>query len=714
MNALEITCQRLIAKDPSLGAIAAANLRAWLADEVPLAQSASIAAHLCAQPDAARINLIFDAFWQVLPIGTGGRRGRVGYGPNRLNPTTVALTVQGQCDYLKRALPDQQIRVVVANDVRVFNDIAGTYDFLPADHPLIGMSSRSLAKLACQVYAANGITAYLTTPDAESAVLATPELSFAIDALKADAGLNISASHNPPDDNGIKIYDGDGSQPVPPDDQAIVSVINEVKDVQIMPYAEARADGLIQAIPEHLHDDYLQTYVRAFHGSPTDVPIVFSPLCGCGNSTAGDVLRTIGFPVLTPPDQEADGSFASIPFKAPNPEVAAATLPAQAYANGRAAIVLSSDPDADRCGLDIQLQDGSWFHCDGNQIAAIVAYYLMVDPQGPQRRGLLIETVVTTRILSAIAARLGTPIVDDLLVGFKYISNVVKNLGPGQEYAHLDCQPDDLVFAAEESHGVMTIPTIRDKDATPACVYLAALHQRLHAEGRTLLDYYCDILTDLGAYDNVNRSIVMAGADGLRQKDAIMATLRTSQYSDFAGLTVTNSVDWWDEQRYGPFKSDTDRASRNVLRFDTPQATLIVRPSGTEPKLKFYIHLLPDAVSGEPDFGKVRRVAEDIAARVYNAVLALIDCSLSPAALCLPDIVPLPAKLAFDAELLPALPARLQGDSLPDLLAWLADSCAAMTPGTDPLPALKAALTEALKPADSAPMLEPIRSWCQA
>jgi phosphoglucomutase/phosphomannomutase len=714
MNALEITCQRLIAKDPSLGATAAANLRAWLADEVPLAQSASIAAHLCAQPDAARINLIFDAFWQVLPIGTGGRRGRVGYGPNRLNPTTVALTVQGQCDYLKRALPDQQIRVVVANDVRVFNDIAGTYDFLPADHPLIGMSSRSLAKLACQVYAANGITAYLTTPDAESAVLATPELSFAIDALKADAGLNISASHNPPDDNGIKIYDGDGSQPVPPDDQAIVSVINEVKDVQIMPYAEARADGLIQAIPEHLHDDYLQTYVRAFHGSPTDVPIVFSPLCGCGNSTAGDVLRTIGFPVLTPPDQEADGSFASIPFKAPNPEVAAATLPAQAYANGRAAIVLSSDPDADRCGLDIQLQDGSWFHCDGNQIAAIVAYYLMVDPQGPQRRGLLIETVVTTRILSAIAARLGTPIVDDLLVGFKYISNVVKNLGPGQEYAHLDCQPDDLVFAAEESHGVMTIPTIRDKDATPACVYLAALHQRLHAEGRTLLDYYCDILTDLGAYDNVNRSIVMAGADGLRQKDAIMATLRTSQYSDFAGLTVTNSVDWWDEQRYGPFKSDTDRASRNVLRFDTPQATLIVRPSGTEPKLKFYIHLLPDAVSGEPDFGKVRRVAEDIAARVYNAVLALIDCSLSPAALCLPDIVPLPAKLAFDAELLPALPARLQGDSLPDLLAWLADSCAAMTPGTDPLPALKAALTEALKPADSAPMLEPIRSWCQA
>ncbi|MFT5128946.1 MAG: phosphoglucomutase, partial [Rhodothermales bacterium] len=515
-------------------------------------------------------------------------------------------------------------------------------------------------------------------------------------------------------DNGIKIYDGDGSQPVPPDDQAIVSVINEVTDVRVMPFDEARAAGLIQAIPDHLHDDYLQTYVRAFHGSPSDVPIVFSPLCGCGNSTAGDVLRAIGFPVLTPPDQEADGSFASIPFKAPNPEVAAATQPAQAYATGRSTIVLSSDPDADRCGLDIQLQDGSWFHCDGNQIAAIVAYYLMVDPQGPQRRGLLIETVVTTRILSAIAARLGTPIVDDLLVGFKYIAHVLKNLGPGQEYAHLDCQPEDLVFAAEESHGVMTIPTIRDKDATPACIYLAALHQRLHAEGRTLLDYYSAILQDLGAYDNVNRSIVMAGADGLRQKDAIMATLRTSHYAEFAGLTITNSVDWWDEQRYGPFLSDTDQASRNVLRFDTPQATLIVRPSGTEPKLKFYIHLLPDAVAGEPDFCEVRKVAERIAARVYNAILRLIDCELSPAALSLPDIVPLPAKLLFDSELLPALPAQLEGDSLPDLLAWLADSAAAMTPGTDPLPALKAALLLALESADSATLLEPLRDWCLA
>jgi phosphoglucomutase len=714
MNTLETTCQRLIAKDPIPGATAAANLRAWLAGDVPLANSASIAAHLCEDPDEARINLIFDAFWQVLPIGTGGRRGRVGYGPNRLNPTTVGLTVQGQCDYLKRAYPDQQIRVVVANDVRVFNDIADTYDFLPDDHPLLGMSSRSLAKLACQVYAANGITAYLTTPDAESAVLATPELSFVIHAVNADAGLNISASHNPPDDNGIKIYDGDGSQPVPPDDQAIVSVINTVEDVQIMPYSEARAAGLIQAIPEHLHDDYLQTYVRAFHGTPSDVPIVYSPLCGCGNSTAGDVLRAIGFPVLTPPDEEADGSFAAIPFKAPNPEVAAATLPAQAYAEGRAAIVLSSDPDADRCGLDIQLQDGSWFHCDGNQIAAITAYYLMVDSQGPQRRGLLIETVVTTRILTAIAARLGTPIVDDLLVGFKYISHVLKNLGPGQEYAHLNCQPDDLVFAAEESHGVMTIPTIRDKDATPACIYLAALHQRLHAEGRNLLDYYADILQDLGTYDNVNRSIVMAGADGLRQKDLIMATLRSSQESEIAGMTVTNSVDWWDETRYGPFKSDTDKASRNVLRFDTPQATIIVRPSGTEPKLKFYIHLLPDAVSGEPRFCEVRRVAQGIADRVYNAILTLINCQLSPAALCLPDIVPLPAKLAFDADLLPALPARLQGDSLPDLLTWLADSCAAMTPGTDPLPALKTALVAHLASADSASLLEPLRQWCEA
>ena len=167
------------------------------------------------------VPLLFDAFWQVLPFGTGGRRGRVGYGSNRFNPTTVAMTVQGHCNYLSAAFPGKELSVIVANDVRVFNDFAGVYRFLGSEHPLLGTSSRSIAKLACEIYAGNGVVAYLAEPEADQSLLSTPELSFIIRKLQALGGVNISASHNPPDDNGIKVYDEYGGQPIPPHDQAL-------------------------------------------------------------------------------------------------------------------------------------------------------------------------------------------------------------------------------------------------------------------------------------------------------------------------------------------------------------------------------------------------------------------------------------------------------------------------------------------------------------
>jgi phosphoglucomutase/phosphomannomutase len=514
-------CELLGERYGELGRGASARLRQWLSGKVPYAYPEILDQHL----EEKHLALLFDAFWQVLPFGTGGRRGRVGYGPNRLNPTTVAMTVQGHCQYLRAAFPNRNdLAVVVANDVRVFNDVAGVYHFLGKDHPLLGVSSRSLGKLACEIYAGNGITAYFAEPGVEQAVLTTPELSFTIERLGAVGGINLSASHNPPDDNGLKVYDQYGSQPVAPNDQRLVEIMEQATDVRLLPFDRAFEQGLIREIPKELHQEYIETYVKLYDNIYTprpDAPIVYTPLCGCGLTTVYETLEELKFPVVTPPDEGPDGSFSIIPFKAPNPEVPQATEPAKAFAESKdAEIVLSSDPDADRVGLEIRLTDGSWYHFDGNQIAAILCYYLMLDPEGPQRRGLVIETLVTTRILGKIVEKAGDSwLIDDLLVGFKYVADALKELAkPAAQrkprYAALTCSPAQLVLATEESHGVVMVPTILDKDSTPACMYLAALYQRLRKQNQTLLDYYVRILEELGGYDDVNRSIMMVGSRG--------------------------------------------------------------------------------------------------------------------------------------------------------------------------------------------------------
>lgn len=696
---LEKICALLVDHYADLGRGAAERLRQWLSGAMPYAYPEILEKHLTEQS----LPLLFDAFWQILPFGTGGRRGKVGYGANRLNPTTVAMTVQGHCQYLKTAFPGRtDLTVVVANDVRVFHDVAGVYHFLDSVHPLLGVSSRSLGKLACEIYAGNGIVAYFAEPQNENAVLTTPELSYVIGELGAVGGVNLSASHNPPDDNGVKVYDQYGSQPVAPDDQKLVDIMSKATEIRALPFAQALADGLIRTIPRQLHERYIESYVKLYdqvYRPRPDAPLVYTPLCGCGQTTAGEVLQRLGFPWLMPPDQGPDGTFAVIPFKAPNPEVPEATAPARTWADSAgAAIVLSSDPDADRIGAEIQLSDGSWYHFDGNQIAAVLCYFLMLDPRGLRRKGLVIETLVTTKILGKIVEKAGDSwIVDDLLVGFKYVADVLKRLERGETYNGVQCAAQQLVLAAEESHGVLCIPSIRDKDATPACMFLAALYQRLQQEGRTLLDYYIQILEELGGYAEVNRSIMMAGAEGTMKKDRIMESLRRMPPRTLAGRPVNKVVDYWDQQTFGPFKSKTDELPRNVVQIFTDSFVVTVRPSGTEPKLKFYCQLYgePSQTKGMALLREARTKVDAVALWVYNELLGYIDTSLSEAALLLPDIIDLDRKQDFDQHTVERLREALLARNFPSLdqlLLWLRTEVAKMTPGADPLPALKAPL----------------------
>ncbi|NUM34006.1 MAG: phospho-sugar mutase [Candidatus Brocadiae bacterium] len=723
-KALNTMCELLEKKYGNPGKKAAENLREWIGDRLPCTYPEQIAKHL----EEKYLDFIFDAFWQILPFGTGGRRGKVGYGPNRMNPTTVAMTVQGHCQYLKSLFPDaKNLAVVVANDVRVFNDIAKTYSFLAKDHPLVGVSSRSLAKLACEIYAGNGITAYFADPENNQAVLSTPELSFLISELKTVGGVNLSASHNPPDDNGIKVYDQYGSQPVAPYDQILTDAMNKVSHVASMPFTKALSEGKIQKIAPEYHEKYIQTYIRLYnnvHKPDPKIPIVYTPMCGCGLTTVGEVLTRLGFPYLTPSDQKPDGSFAVIPFKAPNPEVFDSTRPARDFADqNKAGIVLSSDPDADRIGVEIKLANGSWYHLDGNQIASVLCYFLMLDPNGPKKKGLVLETLVTTKIIGKIVEkRGGSWIVDDLLVGFKHMAHVLKTLAKEGKYKHVQCSPDDLVLATEESHGVLLVPSIKDKDSVPAAMYFAALYQMLHKQGKNILDYYIQMLEELGGYDNVNRSIMMSGAQGMLKQKKVMEALRENLPKTFGGYKVNKISDYWNEKDFGPFASETDRLPRNVLQIFTDAFVITIRPSGTEPKLKFYCQLLPhgekSSLKGQALLSHIRSEADKAARVVYNEILAKIGCSMEEEGLLLPDIVDLDNKIAFQKKTVPALLESLQSKRFAqkeEALQWLKQEAAAMTPGADPLPALKKPLAYLCdlwqKQLPSCPVLASLKEW---
>jgi phosphoglucomutase/phosphomannomutase len=627
-----------------------------------------------------RFEDLLDSFFRVLPFGTGGRRGPVGIGTNRFNPFTLASSVQGHAEFLRRYEPGDAHSVVVVYDVRVFSDLRKVYNAdLP--NPVSGVSSRDFARIAAEVYAAMGVRVFFP----EQGYLSTPELSFAIRRLGATGGLNISASHNHPDDNGGKFYNRHGAQHVPPRDEDLADLVDAVREIRRMPFEAARAAGWIAPIPPEQHRAYVDlNLAQSLAPQARGARVVFTPLSGTGGNTVGAVLAAAGFRVESVPEEaEPDGSFSAVPFRAPNPEVRESMERAmrQAEACG-AELVMACDPDADRIGLCARAADGRYRFVSGNEIAALVVHYKLEKLAALgrlPRKPLVVKTEVTTELIAPIARKFGAVLVGDLLVGFKYHGHVLERIESGDYPGGFTLA--DFVAGVEESHGVLVTPEIRDKDAAGAAILLAELASELAGQGRTLVDYLDAIYLELGYFANRLTSTVMTGAMGLANIRRIQAALRERPPAELAGLRVTSAIDRLDESGpLGPLVSRTDAASRDVLVFRLEGgARAILRPSGTEPKNKSYVEVpLPPLGVGAGAAALARQREEgdrrtlEIADALSLSMLRVIGVDLPRFALRVSGLVSLDKRIDFAHRFVPALVERARAHPAPDgLRAWI-------------------------------------------
>jgi phosphoglucomutase/phosphomannomutase len=621
------------------GVRAAQNARLWIDGNLPFVRSDDVVRFV----EAAPTDLVIDSFRKAITFGTGGQRGPVGIGPNRINLHTAAKTVVGHAEFLtkKSASPG---RVVVANDTRIFTDIAGAYGFMSDAWELRGMSSRSLAAFACAIYRAYGITPILIDPasaDPYDAYMATPELSYAIRQLAAAGGLNVSASHNHPDDNGLKVFNPAGGQYCPPDDGLLADTVLAAQPTPALEQ-EVQRQAPAEPVPADVHTRYIDMYASANNVATSRadraaVPVVYSPMGGTGLATVAEVLRAAGFRVETPPGHGPDGTFAAIPMRSPNPEIPGVAQPSTDYADTiDATLVLSTDPDADRLGVEVKA-DGVWRHLTGNQIGAIALYYITADPDGPRTHGEIVTTIATSRVLRAISDLVaGNNIQDELLIGFKFIGQYLDDHLTGR----------DFMFAAEESHGYLTSADLRDKDAASIAALIAGLHLREVGRGRDLWQYLMSIYDRVGVYSELGRSLVFPGVEGANKIAEMMRSLRADPPTEVGGEPVVTVGDYLSDA-YGEIRTDGERAARNLLVIATDHYRVVVRPSGTEAKLKYYFDYReqPGSVPAATRYADVDAIHREACDAFYGEVAIRAGYKLSRAAIALPDVLPVDEKL---------------------------------------------------------------------
>lgn len=550
------------ANQNKLTAGAVANIRAWLTEPRYSEYAGEVAAHIAERKWKA----LDDAFWTVIPFGTGGRRGRMyPIGCNAINDRTIGESAQGLADYIKKSVGGSTpLSCAIAYDTR--------------------HNSRHFAELCASIMVAAGFKVYFMDD-----YRATPVMSFLVRHKHCSCGIMVTASHNPPSDNAVKVYGSSGGQLVPPHDKNVIRQVESVKEIKRVAFDEAVADGRIEFCTDEIDAAFTKEVAAQAFDGPRDLKIIFSPLHGVGESAVCPVLKAVGFTDVEVygPHREPNGDFPNVPEHVSNPENPAVfdAIIDRAKQTG-AELILATDPDCDRMGAAAPLtldSSGPWSTFTGNQLGALLTDYVL-----EMRRGQLtpehyvVKTLVTTEMIRRIADSYGVKTKGNLQVGFKWIGELMDKLGP-----------DKFILGTEESHGYLVGKYARDKDAAVACLLLSLLAARLKAEGTSLHEKLEALYWQHGYHLENLMTIKMEGSDGMQRMQRLMAQFRDTPPKELGGVKVTGVRDYLAGKTLRPNgdSEPLDGPSGNMVILDLADKGnyIAVRPSGTEPKTKFYM-----------------------------------------------------------------------------------------------------------------------------
>ena len=504
-----------------------------------------------------------DSFYRNLEFGTGGLRGVMGVGTNRMNKYTVGMATQGMANYLKKSFPNQEIKVCVGHDSR--------------------NNSRFFAETTANVFAANGIKVYLF-----SELRPTPELSFAIRFLGCKSGVVCTASHNPKEYNGYKAYWDDGAQLVPPHDKNVIKEVEAIGSVDDVLWTGGEAN--ITLLDEKMDDAYI-AMIKSLSLNPEaiknqhDLKIVYTPIHGTGITVVPKTLKAFGFTNVTVVGEQAtpDGNFPTVGY--PNPEETETMSIGLAKAKSLDAdILLGTDPDADRVGIGVKNHKGEWVLMNGNQ-TAVLAFAYMIEARKnkgvSQPNDMVISTIVTTEMINEVAKQNGINCYN-VLTGFKWIASLIKEKEGKENY----------IVGGEESFGLMIGDQIRDKDAVSAVALLCEMAAVEKAKGKSLYDKMIDMYMQYGFYLESLISITKKGMNGAKEIADMMSNYRSNPPATINGSKVVQLLDYELQTGKNLLNGQNwaiDLPKSNVLQFITEDGSKIsARPSGTEPKIKFY------------------------------------------------------------------------------------------------------------------------------
>ena len=529
-----------------------------------------------------------EAFYKDLEFGTGGLRGIMGIGSNRINKYTIGMATQGLSNYLNKTYPDRQVKVAIAHDSR--------------------NNSRSFAEITAAVFSANDIKVYLF-----DALRPTPELSFAIRELGCDSGVVLTASHNPREYNGYKAYWNDGGQLVPPHDK---NVIEEVQKIATIDQINFTANNdLIESIGKNIDDKYLDE-VQKLSLSPDavaslkDLKIVFSPIHGTGITLVPQSLKRFGFTNVNIVEEQSEpngnGDFPTVVY--PNPEEhEALSLALKKAQEIDADLVMATDPDADRVGIAVKDLDGKFQLLNGNQTGSLLVYYVLQRYKELDKfkgNEYVVNTIVTTDLIGEIARHFDVEC-PSTLTGFKYIAELIKANEGKKNY----------LVGGEESYGYLFGSFVRDKDAVSSCAMIAEMCAYAKSKGMTLFEMMIEMYEKFGFYQEKLISLTKKGKKGAEEISEMMSQFRSNPPKSFAGSNVVKLIDYQnsvERNLANGSESAIDYPKSNVLQFFTEDGYKVsARPSGTEPKIKFYISV-NQPLANKHDFQKTKSSLEGI------------------------------------------------------------------------------------------------------